>query len=158
MAAELGREKDKFTIRTLLPEDAAAVSDILRDSPEAVFWPEASVNEVLQWQGAFAMVTEAQGRVSGFLIARQTGEEAEILNLAVTRGNRRKGKGGSLLTAAANSLRALGVSRVFLEVRESNHAAIDFYKKHGFATKSRRGGYYRDPAEDALVMEKKLAS
>ena len=158
MAAELGREHDESVIRRLLAKDAAAVSGILRASPEAVSWTEASVKEVLQWQGAFAIATEAQGRVSGFLIARQTGEEAEILNLAVARDNRRTGKGESLLTEAANSLRALGVSRVFLEVRESNQAAISFYKKHGFSAKGRREGYYRDPAEAALVMEKNLAS
>ena len=158
MAAELGREREKPTIRMLRAEDAAAVAEILRESPEAVFWPEESVKEVLQWQGTVAIVTEAEGRVAGFLIGRQAGDEAEILNLAVAHGSRRKGDGGALLAAAVELFRARGVSRVFLEVRESNHAAIAFYRRRGFSETGRREGYYRDPAEAALVMEKKLTA
>jgi ribosomal-protein-alanine N-acetyltransferase len=45
---------------------------------------------------------------------------------------------------------------VFLEVRESNQAAIAFYSKHGFAKMGRRPSYYRVPDEAAIVMEKKL--
>jgi ribosomal protein S18 acetylase RimI-like enzyme len=45
---------------------------------------------------------------------------------------------------------------VFLEVRESNAPAIAFYLKYGLAKSGRRPGYYRDPAEAAIVMEKKL--
>src|SRR5262249_39927877 len=127
MAAELWRDPAPCTIRALREEDAAAVSAILREAPEAGFWPEASVEEVLQWQGVLGLASEAGGQVSGFLIARQAGDEAEILNLAVAQGYRRRGEGGALLTAAMETLRAQGVSRVFLEVRESNHAAITFY-------------------------------
>jgi ribosomal-protein-alanine N-acetyltransferase len=45
---------------------------------------------------------------------------------------------------------------VFLEVRESNRAAIAFYDKHGFAKTGRRVRYYQDPVEAAILMEKKL--
>ena len=156
MAAELSREREKPAIRALRAEDAPAVAGILLESPEAVFWPETSVKDVLRLRGTLALVSESDGRVTGFLIGRQTGEDAEILNLAVARPNRRLGEGGALLTAAAAAFRARGVSRVFLEVRESNHNAIGFYREHGFFATGRRGGYYRDPAESAVVMEKTL--
>jgi ribosomal protein S18 acetylase RimI-like enzyme len=45
---------------------------------------------------------------------------------------------------------------VFLEVRESNGAGVTLYGKHGFSKVGRREGYYRDPEEAALVMEKKF--
>jgi ribosomal protein S18 acetylase RimI-like enzyme len=56
-----------------------------------------------------------------------------------------------------DEFRARQVSRVFLEVRESNEAGIAFYRKHGFSNTGRRAGYYRDPDEAAIVMEMKLS-
>jgi ribosomal-protein-alanine N-acetyltransferase len=140
----------------LCAEDAAAVAEILRQSPEAVFWPEASVKEVLEWKGIHGLACEVTGKVAGFLIARQTGDEAEVLNLAVAPGSRRRGEGGALLRAAVDEFRELGVRRVFLEVRESNAAGIAFYKRHSFCQVGRREGYYRDPVEAAVVMEIRL--
>jgi ribosomal-protein-alanine N-acetyltransferase len=156
MAAEARRERARSSIRTLRAEDARAVTEILREAKEAVFWPESSVVEALGWQGALALASEASGKLLGFLIGRQAGDEAEILNLAVETKSRRRGEGGALLKAAVQEFRARGVSRVFLEVRESNGAGVTFYGKHGFSKVGRREGYYRGPEEAALVMEKKF--
>lgn len=157
MATELRREHAGPVIRPLNADDAAAVAEILRQAPEAVFWPEASVKEVLEWKGALAIASETDGKLCGFLIARQAGDEAEILNLAVTLESRRSGVGGALLSGAFKSFRARGVARVFLEVRESNTAAIVFYAKHGFSKSGRREDYYHHPRESAIVMQRKLA-
>ena len=156
MAAEPKREHVGAVIRTLREEDAASVTEILRGAPEAVFWPEASVREALAWQGTVALVSEVQGSAIGFLIGRQAADEAEILNLAVVKGSRRKGEGAALLTASLDKFRTRGVHRVFLEVRDSNEAGKAFYRKHGFSEAGRREGYYRGPVEPAIVMEKKL--
>ena len=40
----------------------------------------------------------------------------------------------------------------FLEVRESNDAAINLYKTLGFAATGRRENYYSEPPEAAIVM------
>ena len=157
MATELRQARGRPAIRTLRSKDAHAAAEILRQSPQAVFWPEASVKEVLEWKGSLGMVIETAGKVVGFLIGRQTIEEAEVLNLAVAPGSRRKGTGGALLQAAVEEFQARGVSRVDLEVRESNHAGIAFYEKHGFLRAGCREGYYRDPIETAIIMHKKLA-
>lgn len=156
MATELRHAGERSAIRALLPDDAAAVAEILRKAPEAVFWPEASVREVLEWKGILGLASEARGEAAGFLIARQVKGEAEVLNLAVTPKRRRKGEGGALLRTAVVELRKRGVSRVFLEVRESNAAGIAFYSKHSFSEVGRREGYYRDPVEAAIVMEIRL--
>jgi [ribosomal protein S18]-alanine N-acetyltransferase len=156
MAAETKREQLGATIRALLPADAAAVTEILRGSPEASQWREWGFKELLGWRGVLALVSEGDRKVTGFIIARQVGGEAEILNLAVMVANRRKGEGRALLMAAMDELRAREVSRVFLEVRESNGAGMAFYEKHGFSKTGRRAGYYRDPDEAAIVMEIKV--
>lgn len=158
MATELRHEWERSAIRALLPDDAAAVAEILRKAPEAVFWPEASVREVLEWKGILGLASEARGELIGFLIARQVKEEAEVLNLAVMPQSRRKGEGGALLRTAVVEFRKRGVSHVFLEVRESNAAGIAFYGKHRFSQVGRREGYYRDPVEAAIVMEINLSA
>ena len=71
MAAELRQEWARPAVRMLRSEDARAVAEILRQSPQAVCWPEASVKEVLEWQGTLGMVIETAGEVVGFLIGRQ---------------------------------------------------------------------------------------
>ena len=157
MATELRREEERGAIRTLRPQDAGAVGEILRQSPEAVFWPEASVREVLAWEGVLGLASEARGEVGGFLIARQVGEDAEVLNLAVAPDSRRRGEGGALLRAAVVEFRKRGVHRVFLEVRESNAAGIAFYQNHSFSKVAQRDGYYREPIEAAVVMEIRLS-
>lgn len=156
MATELRREAARSTIRSLCPGDAPAMAEILRQSPEAVFWPEDSVKEVLEWKGILGLACEVAGKVAGFLIGRHTGDEAEVLNLAVTPGSRCKGEGAALLRGAVAEFRARGVHRVFLEVRESNAGGIAFYAKHSFIQTGRREGYYHEPAEAAIVMELKL--
>ena len=157
MAAEIKPQEERSAIRALRLEDAGAVVEILRQSPEAGFWRESSVREVLEWKGILALASEARGEVVGFLIARQVRDEAEVLNLAVAPENRRAGEGGRLLRTAVAELRKRGSSRVFLEVRESNAPGIAFYRNHSFSNAGRREGYYRDPVEAAIVMEIRLA-
>lgn len=153
MASEAKRQEEESAIRVLHPEDAGAVAEILRRSPEAVFWPESSVREVLGWKGVLGLASEVGREVAGFLIGRQVTDEAEVLNVAVAPENRRRGEGGVLLRAAVGEFRKRGVNRVFLEVRESNSTGIAFYGKHSFSKVGRREGYYRDPVEAAIVME-----
>jgi ribosomal-protein-alanine N-acetyltransferase len=153
MAAETKREQAAATIRVFLPADAAAVTEILKGSPEASQWTEWGFRELLGWRGVLALVREDDRKVIGFIIGRQVGGEAEILNAAVIVARRRKGEGGALLKAVMDEFRARRVSRVFLEVRESNAGAIAFYHELGFQAIGVRKGYYRGPSESATVME-----
>jgi [ribosomal protein S18]-alanine N-acetyltransferase len=158
MATKTKRDSVAATIRAFGQVDVAAAAEILRTSPEAAQWTEWGLKELLSWQGVVALVSAENDKVNGFIVGRQTGEEAEILNLAVTPANRRKGEGGALLKTVMAEFRARDVSRVFLEVRESNEGAMAFYEKHGFSKTGRRAGYYRDPEEAAIVMERKLTA
>ena len=156
MAAETKREHVTATVRAFLPADAEAVTEILKESPQASNWTEASVRESAGWRRMVSLVRESDGKVTGFIIGRQVADQAEILNLAVVPPARRRGEGGTLLRAALDEFRLRGVRRVFLEVRESNAAGIAFYAKHGFLKTGRRASYYREPEEAAVVMEMKL--
>jgi ribosomal-protein-alanine N-acetyltransferase len=156
MAAEKMRAEAACVIRRLRREDTAVVTTILQGAREAASWSEDSFREALSWSGGMALVSEAEGAVTGFLVGRRLGDEAEILNLGLVASRRRTGQGGALLNAALQEFRTWGVSRVFLEVRESNATGIGFYAKHGFAKTGIRRGYYREPEEAAVLMERKL--
>jgi ribosomal-protein-alanine N-acetyltransferase len=156
MGAEVKREIQGVAIRALLPADGARVAKILEEAPEAANWSRESLQRSTNSPGGVTLVSEAGGEISGFLLARQVVDEGEVLNLAVVRARRRQGDGGALLKAALEQFVDRGVSRVFLEVRESNEAGIAFYSKHGFVKTGRRAAYYHDSNEAAIMMEKKL--
>src|SRR5260370_27387230 len=110
----------------------------------------------MTWPGVVAIVNEGDEKVKGLILGRRVVDEAEILKLAVLPPDRRRGEGRALLKSALEEFRSRGVTRVFLEVRESNMTAITFYTKHGFDKAGRRGGYYRNPQESAAVLGKQL--
>ena len=153
---DVKREDRSEAIRAMRPEDTPAVTRILREAPEAANWPEQSLVESVTRAEGVALVSECDGEITGFLMGRQIGDEAEILNLGVLPDRRRRGEGGGLLEKALAEFRTRGAGRVFLEVRESNERAIGFYEKHRFSKTGRREGYYREPGEAAILMEKKL--
>ncbi|MEO8335694.1 MAG: ribosomal protein S18-alanine N-acetyltransferase [bacterium] len=94
------------------------------------------------------------GMLVGYVIALVLGEEAEIANLAVSSDARGRGVGGLLLDRVTDELVQRGVWSVYLEVRESNTAARALYKSRAFRQVGRRRGYYRHPAEDALLLKR----
>lgn len=137
-------------------EDLPRLAEILQDSPETVAWLPAETSSDAALAGTFLLISESQHQITGFLMARQAADEAEILNIAVRRAHRRTGVASALFLAALEELHARKATRLFLEVRESNAAAIAFYQKHGFRQVGRRPGYYCQPDEAALIFERKL--
>lgn len=87
----------------------------------------------------------------GFLVARQIAPEWELENIVVATSLRRKGIGKQLLKALLDAATETNSQAVFLEVRDSNHAARALYQKSGFRQVGRRNSYYRDPEEDAIL-------
>jgi [ribosomal protein S18]-alanine N-acetyltransferase len=72
----------------------------------------------------------------------------------VAADRRREGLGRWLLGFALDRARRRGAERAFLEVRRSNEAALGLYRVLGFRLLAERRDYYRDPGEDALILEK----
>ena len=147
-----------WKIRAFRAPDAPAIAEILRDSTEAAQWPPGSYHKLAESPGGVVLVCEAEpnGRLLGFVAARQAADEAEILNIAVHRDFRRKGVASALLQAALDGFRRSAIARVFLELRESNLPARNLYNRHGFLPTGRRAAYYHDPTEDAVCMLRKL--
>jgi ribosomal-protein-alanine N-acetyltransferase len=149
-----GTARPGFVIRAFDPAaDAAKVAEILREAREAASWSEEALRETAMLPGVTAFVSEQNGAISGIVVGRRVFDEAEILNLAAAQGMRRQGAGRALVGHLLRRLAELHVSRVFLEVRESNAGAIAFYHGLGFQAIGTRRDYYQDPKESATVME-----
>jgi len=126
------------------PGDLAEVAGIQAASPEAAQW---DVSDYLRYD---FRVSVCGIQVAGFLVSRALAEwETELLNLAVAPDFRRQRVARKLV----ESLLAESPGVVYLEVRESNRAAREFYNHMGFQEVSLRGGYYQEPPEAAIVMK-----
>jgi ribosomal-protein-alanine N-acetyltransferase len=104
-----------------------------------------------------ALVIEEGQLQQGFLVAHKLAGEWEIENIAVSAASRRRGLGTRLIGEFLETVRKLGASSVFLEVRESNREARSFYENCGMAEIGRRSRYYAQPEEDAIVYRLSLA-
>lgn len=132
-------------IRTMRNADAEAVARIQASTPEASQWDPRG------YLAFDASVVEMDGAVAGFLVLRRTApDEAEILNLAVAPAHRRRGLARLLLERVALARPVA----LYLEVRESNQAALSLYRALGFVACGRRPGYYRSPPEAAVLMRR----
>jgi len=90
-------------------------------------------------------------RVAGYVGFRWQGPEGHITTIAVRPDHRGRGFGDLLLLFAMDRMLALGLEVVTLEMRPSNAAAYQLYRRFGFEVTGTSPGYYRD-GEDAWVM------
>jgi ribosomal-protein-alanine N-acetyltransferase len=92
------------------------------------------------------------GPLVGYICFWLVFEELRFLNLAVLPGLRRKRVASQLVARAIGFGFSQGSQRGLLEVRESNQAAQELYKKFGFTVYAKRKSYYTNPDEDAILM------
>lgn len=149
-------------LRSATPEDIPAMVALERQSSSASHWPELTYSRLFE-QGSprrIALVIFDEGSegggdsnrtLSGFLVALVSADECELENIVVAPRNQSSGLGTKLVYALVAAVRAQGVTRIFLEVRESNLRARSLYEKCGFAITGRRKSYYKDPEEDAVL-------
>src|SRR5712671_2378009 len=91
-------------------------------------------------------------QIVGFLCRWLIADECHVLNIAVHTEFRRLGIGGVLITEAISEARTNGAGVVTLEVRRTNLAARQLYRKFEFEERRLRRHYY-GPGEDAIIME-----
>ena len=153
-------------VRRLAHGDADSILAIQSLSPELAPWSrrdyEAMSNgNTVGWvaevvSGATKADAAKPESIAGFITARVTADEIEILNLGVAPDARRRGIATTLLKAAMAWGTENQARKAFLEVRASNSAAIQFYERAGFRTLGRRAKYYTSPIEDALQLVAKI--
>jgi ribosomal-protein-alanine N-acetyltransferase len=95
---------------------------------------------------------DTAGRLVAFCACWLVADELHINTLAVQHDERRRGHATRLLHFVFQEAVAEGVRGATLEVRRSNHAALELYERLGFEIRGVRHAYYENPEEDALVL------
>lgn len=141
-------------IRKMLHGDILRVHEIGRQCFTTP-WQLSSFEYELENRDAILKVAVLNIEIVGYICVRTMLDVTHVMDLAVTPRLKRMGIGSLLLRNALQELRRTraDISLVTLEVRESNIAALKLYEKYGFREIGRRRGYYKKPAEDALLME-----
>ena len=114
-------------------------------------WPEIAVRSELTNQLALWLVAMEDGVVAGYVGSQTVLQEADMMNIAVGEGFRRRGIARMLVEEL---IRRLDAYQLTLEVRASNAPAIALYESLGFAQVGLRKNYYHKPKEDALILRK----
>ena len=83
-------------------------------------------------------------------------DHADLIGIAVDKKYARNKIGSTLLSHIITVCTKMDLDNIFLEVRESNTAAINFYEHFGFKKISVRKNYYKDNNENALIYVKEL--
>jgi ribosomal-protein-alanine N-acetyltransferase len=159
-------------VRLGIEGDLAGVLRLERAAVGAPHWAEAEYRRVIEDVGGgeasgetqrvrrSLWVVEAEGWLVGFAVGKvgpgRDGLVGELESVAVAAEQRRRGVGRALCEAVIVWCRGLGAARIELEVRAQGVAAIALYEALGFRVVGRRRGYYREPADDAVLMEREL--
>ena len=116
--------------------------DIFKNSA----FSKESTENLVKADNSFIYAYLIDEKIYGYLIVLDSIDVYEILAIATVEEYRNKGIAQELLDK-------IKTKDIFLEVRESNKKAINFYKKNNFKQISIRKGYYSDPTEDAIIMK-----
>ena len=114
-------------------------------------WPEIAVRSELTNKLALWLVAVEDGVVAGYVGSQTVLQEADMMNIAVGDGFRRRGIAKRLVEEL---IRRLDAYQLTLEVRASNAPAIALYDSLGFTQVGLRKNYYHKPKEDALILRK----
>jgi ribosomal-protein-alanine N-acetyltransferase len=98
------------------------------------------------------IVARVDGVVAGYAGLLYAADEAHVTTIAVDPGRHRRSIGTRLLLHQAHAARAHGARHMTLEVRVTNHAAQELYRRFGFAAEGIRKNYYAEIHEDAVIM------
>ena len=142
-----------LTVRKMTVDDIPAVVELDKMS-FSLPWPERSFRfELTDNPASRCWVAEVDGRIVGMIVVWLLVDEAHVATLATHPNFRRRGIARKLLSYALQHLINEGAQSSFLEVRASNIAAQEMYRKFGYEESSRRRRYYKDNDEDAILMK-----
>ncbi len=118
-------------------------------------WTESMIISAFCTQRFFVIGAFIDEDMIGYISYTIGIDSADIESVVVKPTERKKGIAFSLIENVEKHIKELGISKILLEVRESNLPAISLYQKRDFRVISKRNKYYSD-GENALVMIKEL--
>ena len=117
-------------------------------------WTRGNFTDSLAAGYIAELLLTGDGGLVGYFVAMTGVDELHLLNITVAPDWQGLGLGQSLMAVLRQRAMHLGLSTLWLEVRQSNERARALYRRLGYAEVGLRRGYY--PAvggrEDAVVM------
>ena len=141
----------EIEIRQMRKEDIEDVYAIEKESFTDC-WARNDYVTFEKENGRLFFVALYQESIVAYCVVTRVVDECEILRIAVKKSCRRLGIAYRLLKEVIDLSQSSKVRFYYLEVRESNVNAKKLYEKLGFLESGRRKDYYRNPAEDAVLM------
>jgi ribosomal-protein-alanine N-acetyltransferase len=132
--------------------DLGQLRRLERDCFQGEAWSLFDLVAVLTWPEVVRLKAVERGEMIGFVAGdpRRSEGFGWIATIGVAPRFRRRGIGRGLLQACETNL---GLPRIKLTVRLSNHAAITLYEREGYRTVDVWARYYGG-REDAVLMQK----
>ena len=143
-----------FLVRNMIKEDVAQVSE-LEKKYFSLPWSYESLEKEIDNKGSIVCVAISDNRVVGYGGMLVVMDEGDITNIVVDEEYRELGIGKAIVEFLINEGEKRGCHDYTLEVRVSNEAAINLYKKLGFISEGVRPRFYEKPVEDAFIMWKR---
>jgi ribosomal-protein-alanine N-acetyltransferase len=132
--------------------DIPRLVELSAEAHTASHWNAQQFLRLINASEKLCLVADQQDKAEAFAIAGCAADEMEIENIVVTKDMRLRGWGRELLQKLVEHAREKSIRKIFLEVRQSNLAAIMLYRSLGFTEAGRRKDYYSDPTEDGLML------
>jgi [ribosomal protein S18]-alanine N-acetyltransferase len=139
----------KLLIRRVKPDDISAVSEMEQICFKDPF-PSYFLSQLAEANPDTFVVAVLGGKIVGYAVVDEWPDQEHLVSIAVIPESRRKAVGQALLD---NLLEKVQTGSMKLEVRRSNKAALELYRKNGFVQTGVAHSYYTD-GEDAIQMEK----
>ena len=158
MALNFFSRQPQCLILSIEMQDARAASRIHGEAFTRA-WGDGEFESLITQQSVFGFLACPEGRArtaaAGFVLSRETAGEAEILSIGTSPKQRRSGLGWRLMLSAMKEAKRRGAEEMFLEVDETNAAAVQMYRKLNFLQVGERRAYYAQEggaSTTALVM------
>ena len=142
-----------YIIRPMEVSDTEQV-EMIEKQIFSIPWSQKSFEDACQSNDNIYLGCEMNGQIAGYCGLWTVLGEGNITNMAVSGGFRRLGIAETLMKEMEKRGMSKNVVTYFLEVRKSNEAAVNLYKKMGYVQIGVRKNFYEKPVEDALVMSK----
>ena len=151
----LATDMENLEISLFEREDIPSLAEIEREEFSTPF-KEKDFEIIYESDISNVLVAKQNGKVAGYVSFTVIIDECQIINFATKNEFNRKGVGKAVMTALLEHSRKIGVCKYFLEVRVSNIAAIELYKKFGFVPVGISKNHFSLPREDAVLMNLEL--
>lgn len=153
--AYLASSVTNMKIELLSKKDAPCVAKIEQECFSTPF-KESDVLEYLDNPIWHFFVAKNEEKVLGYISFTKILDEIQIVNVATSQEYRKIGVGKALISALLDFAKKNEATKLFLEVRESNIAAISLYRGFGFYEVGISKNHYKEPTENAILMNLEL--